>query len=250
MLKFKTIKSAVFIVATILLLLSLTGLAVLTVKGQSQATVTILTSIGGTTTPAAGTSTYADGSVVSLLASPDAGYTFAYWMVANDTGSTTYTDNPLSLTVSGGVNYTVQPVFYAINAQVPLLTNPSVSANSGMAIVVVVGAVGGTTNPPPGVYTLANAASLSLTAIPNSGWKFDNWVIGGYPLSHGSYSFTDTPTDNPYNVNHGYGNTYDYQPVFSPVSTTPEYPVAAAVTLAAMLAATALGTYAYKKIRK
>ena len=88
------------------------------------------------------------------------------------------------------------------------------------AIVVVLSAVGGTTSPAPGTYALENATSLQLTATPDSGWIFDHWVIGGYPLTHGAYSFTDTPTDNPYNVNHGYGNTYTYQPVFSPTSTT------------------------------
>ena len=69
-------------------------------------------------------------------------------------------------------------------------------------------------------------------------------------MNHGAYSFTDTPTDNPYNVNHGYGNTYTYQAVFTPVSsstsptptsTVPEYSSAAAVLVAAILLVVAFG---------
>jgi hypothetical protein len=68
---------------------------------------------------------------------------------------------------------------------------------------------------------LANATQFNLNAIPNSGWQFSHRVISGPNLSHGGYPYTATPTDNPYNVNHGYGNRYDYQAVFFPTSTRP-----------------------------
>ena len=119
---------------------------------------------------------------------------------------------------------------------------------------MVLAGVGGTTSPAPGTYALANATSLDLTATPLSGWTFDHWVIGGYPLTHGTYSFTDTPTNNPYNVNHGYGYTYSYQPVFSPTSTTstpvPEFSGVAAIVIALALVSIAFGTYAYRQKTK
>jgi hypothetical protein len=114
--------------------------------------------------------------------------------------------------------------------------------------------VGGNTIPAPGTYALANAASFDLTAVPDNGWVFSNWVIGGTPLSHGGYSFTDTPTNNPYNVNHGYGYTYSYEAVFRPVSTTAtptptinEFSSATAIILAAILVLVAFGTYIFTK---
>ncbi len=75
------------------------------------------------------------------------------------------------------------------------------------AIVVVLAVAGGTTSPAPGTYALADATALNLKATPASGWTFSHWVISGPNLSHGGYPYTATPTDNPYNVNHGYGNT-------------------------------------------
>jgi hypothetical protein len=79
-------------------------------------------------------------------------------------------------------------------------------------------------------------------------------------MNHGVYAYTDMPTDNPYNVNHGYGNTYSYQPVFTAVSpaTSPtatpkvdEFSSVAAILVAAILVIVAFGTYAItKKTRK
>ncbi len=132
------------------------------------------------------------------------------------------TDNPATLTVTGGVTYAVQALFQPI--QVPP-SGIAVTNFSTAAIVVVLPATGGTTNPAAGTYALANATSLNLTATPASGWQFSHWVISGTPnLSHGGYPFTATPTDNPYNVNHGYGNTYSYQAVFIPTGTTEPTP--------------------------
>jgi hypothetical protein len=38
------------------------------------------------------------------------------------------------------------------------------------------------------------------------------------------YPYIATPTDNPYNVNHGYSNRYNYQAVFTPVGSTEPTP--------------------------
>jgi hypothetical protein len=241
----------------ILLLLAVALVSMNPVKAQGTATVNVLVSLGGSTTPS-GTSTYADGTVVTLNATPGSAYTFAYWEISSSSGVNLTTDNPTTFMVSDSLTYTVQPVFQPINEPVFVPAVPS-APTSSIAVVIVLASVGGTTSPGAGTYELSNATSLTLTATPLSGWVFDNWVIGGYPLSHGGYSFTDTPTNNPYNVNHGYGYTYSYQPVFSLVSsststpttvpTTPEFPSAGIIGVVAILIVVLLGSgiYEYRK---
>ena len=237
-------------------MLTIVAMSAYPVKAQGTATVNILIALGGSTSPGAGTHTYPDGTNVILTATPESSsYLFSYWEISTSSGVNETSDNPATLTVSDSLSYTVEPVFVPFNESVvPSIPLPPISSE---AVVIVLAAVGGTTTPGPGTYLLGSAASLYLTATPLSGWKFDNWVIGGYPLSHGGYSFTDTPTNNPYNVNHGYGYTYSYQPVFSLVSTTmptqtptiPEFSSAAVVVFAVVLIAVliALGIYVGNK---
>jgi hypothetical protein len=84
-----------------------------------------------------------------------------------------------------------------------------------------------------------------------SGWDF-HWVIAGPNLSHGGYPYTATPTDNPYTVDHGYGNTFSYQAVFTPEGTTeptptiPEFSTIAVIAIALALVAVAFGARATK----
>lgn len=257
--KSKHLRLLAFSLLAAVLIVGCFGIMAPTAKAQSQATVVIMSFLGGTTTPAAGTYTYASGTTVTVSAtSANNAYFFSSWIVSNSsTSNAVITTNPLVFTVTGGVTYVVQPVFQPLNT---VFISPLAATinNTSAAIVVVVASVGGTTTPGPGTYAVANATSLNLTAIPDPGWKFDNWVIGGYPLSHGAYSFTDTPTNNPYNVDHGYGYTYYYQPVFSPTSTTkpstsptiPEYSGAAVIAVILALALAAFGTYELARRKK
>jgi|WetSurMetagenome_2_1015567.scaffolds.fasta_scaffold132210_1 hypothetical protein len=224
----KISKTFVLTLLLSVLLLSIVSPNIASVKAQGQASVTILDSLGGSTDPAAGTVNYNDGTVVTLTATPLAGYVFLSWQIATSTGSSVVSDNPTTLTVSGGVTYAIQPLFDAIQ---PI---PGASASlfntATDAVVGILAAAGGTTSPAPGTYYLADAKSFDLTAIPSSGWQFSHWVISGPNLSHGGYPYTATPTDNPYNVNHGYGNKYNYQAVFTPVGSTEPTPVGATPT--------------------
>ena len=222
------------------------------VKAQSQGTIDVLTAAGGTTTPAMGSSTpYNAGTVVTITAVPGEGFVFDSWDIVTSAGGTVDMNNPTTITVAAGVTYAVQPVFDPIQQAIP--TIPTTNYTTA-AIVTILPAVGGTTTP-AGTYALADASQLNLQANAASGFVFDHWVIGGSPMNHGAYSFTDTPTNNPYNVNHGYGNTYTYQPVFKLTSTStsptvPEYPSAAAIVIALALVAVAFGTYAFKRKAK
>ena len=215
-----------------------------------SATVTIFTSVGGSAS-ASPTGAYADGTVVTLTATAGTGFLFSYWAIASAAGGYQDNNNPTTLTVSDSNAYGVQAVFQPIGSVPGVPVNP---INDTDAIVVVLAAVGGTTSPAAGIYYLNNATSLSLMATADNGFTFDHWVIGGVPITnaHGGYSFTDTPTNNPYNVNHGYGNTYSYQPVFSPTSSTtsptvPEFSSGIVVAIALIAVLIASGVYVFNK---
>ncbi len=245
-------------VFTLILLLSVL-LVGATVKAQAQATVEVMAAVGGTTDPT-GTTTYADGTAVTLTATAGDGFVFANWVIVTSAGGYEDLNNPTTLTVNATIGtYVVQAIFQPVQSGPTLLGAgaTAVTNYASAAIVVVLASVGGTTSPVPGTYALTNAESFNLQATADSGWTFDHWVIGGGPLTHGAYSFTDTPTNNPYNVNHGYGNTYTYLPVFKPTSTStsssptvPEFSSAAAVVIALALVAVAFGTYAYRRKTK
>jgi Divergent InlB B-repeat domain len=220
-----SIKFFALTLLTSLLLLAALNSNVISVKAQGQATVNILDSVGGTTDPAAGTITPADGTPVTLTATANDNFVFQYWIISTSEGATIVYDNPASLDVSGGVTYDVQAIFQPI--QLPPRGIP-VTNSATAAIVVVLAAAGGTTTPAPGTYQLENATELKLTAMPDNGWQFSHWVISGISLSHGAYPFTPVPTDNPYTVGHGYGYTYNYQPVFTPTGITEPTPAATA----------------------
>jgi hypothetical protein len=229
--------------ALILVLSALMLAAVIPASVYAQSgtgTITLLTSAGGSTDPGPGTNTYNAGTTVSITALPGDGFVFNYWDIVSATGSYTDTNNPTSITINDGDAYAAQAIFSPIQVLPPGASFNVTSPTDAM--VVVLAGVGGTTSPAPGTYALANATSTTLTATPASGWKFDHWVIGGVTGTspHGAYSYTDTPTDNPYTVDHGYGNLYSYQPVFSP-STVPEFSSASTVILAVILIGVAFG---------
>lgn len=205
-----------------LLLLAAINFTVLNVKAQNQATVTILPALGGNTDPANGTYQYNDGASVTITpnANGQNGFTFSYWLISTPSGARTSTDIPLTLTVSAGSTYTIQPVFLVIQ---PIGVQNLPKNLSAAAIVVILPAVGGKTTPAPGTYAFDNASSLNITATPTSGWTFSHWAITGSDVTtgHGSIPTNLEPTNNPYNVNHGYGNTYYYQPVFTQTNASP-----------------------------
>jgi len=239
-----------------LLIAAITPL-IASVKAQTnEATVNVVSSVGGATLPAGSGNLYNNGTTVEFSATPDSGYSFLYWTVSTSQYSIELDTNPASLVVSGDVTYTVQAIFTTLLPFPDLTMPPDLSS---AAIVVVLAGLGGTVSPAPGSYALANAAQTMLTATPDSGWQFSHWIISGPPSTHGGVPYTLTPTNNPYTVGHGYGYTYDYQPVFVPISssttTTPtptvnEFSSAAIIILALALVAVTFGTYAYTKRTK
>jgi uncharacterized surface protein with fasciclin (FAS1) repeats len=184
------------------------------------ATVNILSTSGGTTQPT-GTSTYPFGTLVTVTADPDSSNVFQNWIISQSGSSNDLiiADNPLSIAAAGEV--TISAVFITPD---PIPGRPIPSDLSNAAIVVILPSAGGTTIPAAGTYALANAEKFDIMAMANNGWQFSHWTICGVDTGHGSSPTNWTPTDNPYNVNHGYGATYEYQAVFTPIGSTQPTP--------------------------
>ena len=202
---------------------------------SETAIVAVIASTGGTSDPTPGTYTYNYGDTITLEATPDSGFKFLYWIICGtytpghnippiNYPENAYQDpnwapsfppqstltednlvtstNPLSIKCGYGYTFAYQPVFAPITP----------SANEGNdAVVVVLDAIGGSTNPSPGTYRYTDGSTISLTATPDNGYDFVYWVaVGedGHPT---------TIDDNPTNINCGYGYTYSYQAMFAPL---------------------------------
>lgn len=271
----KTISGSL-ILLILAMLIAILGQSLMVAHAQGDANVIILPSIGGTTDPLAGNYTYANGTEFVLTAIPDAGYTFQYWTVSGDytsghgaiqttyivdpdTGdiigqiprinpnanstidSLTFTANPANISHGYGYTYIYQAVFTPLTEPTPTPTNVTTPTND-TAIVIMEPSVGGTTNPPQGVYAYPNGTSFTFTATPNPGYTFQFWVVNGNVTpGHTAQQFTIlyddngnviaqiprantnttidslTFTTNPVNVSHGYGYTYAYTAVFAPI---------------------------------
>jgi hypothetical protein len=231
---------------------------------QWRDTVNVLTAIGGTSDPVPGAYNYDDGTAVTLTANPDSGNVFLYWIISDDSGAIqTPLNNPTTLTVAAGTTYSVSPVFVGDqNTGLPGYFGTQGSNQGADAIVGVLTSAGGTTDPIPGVYLLANATVMTIRAIADSGWQFQYWVISGGPMTgHGGSPFTATPTDNPYTVGHGYGYRYNYQAVFTPIGGTTPPPttggggvssdtIIIVLVVAIVIIIVAFGAYAYTRRSK
>ena len=122
---------------------------------------------GGTT---AGAGEFAQGSVVTVTAAPNTGYTFTNW---TDNGTIVSTSSSYQFTMAGNkalvANFTLVP---ASQFAVLLSSNP---------------AAGGTTTG-SGPYNAGS--SVTVTATPNAGYTFVNWTDNGNVAStSSSYQF-------------------------------------------------------------
>jgi hypothetical protein len=72
----KNFETLVLILLSVVLLLSLAIISIASVNAETQDTVNILSSAGGTTYPTTGTYQYSDGSSQLIAASPNGGFSF------------------------------------------------------------------------------------------------------------------------------------------------------------------------------
>jgi hypothetical protein len=205
----------------------------------NTAVVAVIASTGGTSDPAPGTYTYNYGDTITLEATADSGFKFQYWVISGNyapghnvppinypeqaesdpnwvpdfPSQATVTEdslvtstNPLNIICGYGYTFAYQPVFTPVT--------PTGSTEGNDAVVVVLDALGGSTDPDPGTYRYLDGSTISLTATPDDGYDFQYWVaVGedGHPA---------TIDDNPANIICGYGYTYSYQAMFAPSGTT------------------------------
>ncbi len=108
----------------------------------------------GTVTKTPDQTSYTSGQTVTLQATPNAGYTFSGW-----SGDLTGTTNPVTLTMN---------------------SNKSVTANFSAApapttYTLTVSAVYGTVTKTPNQTSYTPGQTVTLQAIPNTGFKFTGW---------------------------------------------------------------------------
>jgi hypothetical protein len=208
---------------------------------EEEAKVIIIAAVGGTTEPAYGEYTYPNSTKFELKATPNEGYRFSRWIISGEylpghnlppiitptnvsadwvpklpdpsetlKDSLVSSQNPLNVICGYGYTYQYQPVF------VPTSTPSTPIAGT----VVILDAVGGSVNPGAGTYTYESDSIVTLTATADSGFEFDHWIVSGGPMpGHGDLENNMAP-DNPLQTHAVSGETYNYQPVFSPTGTT------------------------------
>jgi hypothetical protein len=123
-------------------------------------TLTIWSASNGTTDPPPGMYSYSYGDNVTVTAIPQNGTYFGGWMLDNANGGMS---NPITITMDRshdlGPNFITKPPF--------------------TVMVTISPATGGTTDPAPGQYSYSAGGQAKVTAIPDSGWWLDHWLLDG-----------------------------------------------------------------------
>lgn len=130
---------------------------------------------GGVTQPSQGVYIYARGASVTVSAVPNSGYAFDYWVL----DGVTYTQNPIGFTMNTG--HSLTPFFRSLAPQMRYLT---ISKEKG-----------GSTDPVGGIIQYPQGTSVTVTAIPDSGYLFSYWTLDGAKK-------TENPTVVTMNVDH------------------------------------------------
>jgi hypothetical protein len=119
----------------------------------TQFNLTISATSGGTTKPAPATYPKDLNSLVTVRAIPDSRYRFEHWEVD---GAVSKAGNPITWTIKKDTT---------IRANFIQQFNLTIRATSG-----------GTTTPPPATYSKDLNTSVTVTAIPDSNYRFAHWT--------------------------------------------------------------------------
>lgn len=137
------------------------GLVAVCEEIPSPPTYTLFISAGngGTTHPVPGTYQYTQGTIVNVAPIPDSDYRFANWTL----DSQAIADNPINVTMNA--DHSLMAVFEALPPPPP--------QKQYLTIV----AINGQTNPSQGIYQLDTNSVITITATPNSGFRFKEWLL-------------------------------------------------------------------------
>jgi len=126
----------------------------------STHSLTLAAGTNGTTDPPPGTYDYCAGSEAVIEAIPDEGFGFSHW--------------------SGGATGKDNPIIVIMNA------DKTIKANFvRQYTLTITSGTGGITDPTPGTYTFDVGAEVTISAIPENGYRFGGWS--------GDVSSTDNP---------------------------------------------------------
>lgn len=131
---------------------------------QAAINITVTAGANGSVSPS-GTYQLAIGASYQFNATPNSGFNFDYWTLG---GSTYGSSNPIVIIVLAGMNnQTLSAVFAAIPQRTLTI---SASAN-------------GSTSPAAGTYNYILGSQAQVTAVSNSGFNFDHWVLNGINIT-------------------------------------------------------------------
>jgi len=164
----------------------------------------------GETTPS-GVALFSPDSQVNVTATPNPGYSFGFWTI---NGSSTNSSNPYSFEIQS--NTTLVPSYiqfnYTLTVNAP--TNGAINGSSGY---------------------YGGGVVLNLTATPDQGYSFVNWVLDGvnYTANPISIDMISNHTVSAYFALDQYLLTVNNQKGGSVNATTGTYPYGATITLLA-----------------
>ena len=225
------------------------------VKAQTQSSVYLYTSVGGTVSSGGTNLTgdnsynYTNGASVTFTANPDPGCKFLFWAYASPSGVNTSTDNPFVYNISS-TECAIQAMFIP-NANTSIASS---SSQTGTAPFDVPRSLGGTTTPAAGIYTNYTIGQVvSFTANSGSGFKFLYWLV---PAASGGAVSIVTSETLAFNVT---ANACAIQAFFIPTNSNiplpsippvDEFSSATTLIVTAILVTVAFGTYRYTRKNK
>lgn len=121
----------------------------------------IIASGEGSSNLGTGFFTYNHGSVVNIFASPYEGHIFEKWVIDDTEVFTQYTEITMD-------NDVIATAYFVVTSD----------EQHSMSISTVTD--GGYTIPPSGEYFYLNESNIELTAIPETGYAFEKWMLNGF----------------------------------------------------------------------
>ncbi|MDZ7345215.1 MAG: InlB B-repeat-containing protein, partial [candidate division KSB1 bacterium] len=142
---------------TVIMNASKTVRATFAVSGNYPLTINISPAGGGTTNPPAGTTSYPPGTVVTVTATPNPGYTFVNW-----TGDVSSSNATISVTMNSAKTITAN---FTSSTQPQFTLTMQVNQSAW-----------GTTDPAVGNHQYTQNSTVTIRALPATGYRFVNWT--------------------------------------------------------------------------